>query len=46
MTRNTIRRKIERLSEGEQPRVLDLFAGCGGISLGFQSAGFQILGAV
>jgi DNA (cytosine-5)-methyltransferase 1 len=38
--------KIRRLVEGAAPRVLDLFAGCGGISLGFQSAGFEIAGAV
>ncbi|RKO68213.1 DNA cytosine methyltransferase [Desulfofundulus salinus] len=38
--------KIERLARGEQPRVLDLFSGCGGLSLGFHSAGFQIIGNV
>jgi DNA (cytosine-5)-methyltransferase 1 len=27
-------------------RVLDLFAGCGGLSLGFQTSGFEILGGV
>ncbi|PMR78517.1 DNA cytosine methyltransferase [Halomonas urumqiensis] len=42
----TIERKIERLRAGEEPRVLDLFAGCGGISLGFQAAGFRNVGAV
>ncbi|MFN8613976.1 MAG: DNA cytosine methyltransferase [Vulcanimicrobiota bacterium] len=38
--------KIRRLERGLQPRVLDLFAGCGGFSLGFQTAGFTLLGAV
>jgi DNA (cytosine-5)-methyltransferase 1 len=38
--------KLNRIAQGERPRVLDLFAGCGGISLGFQSAGFDLVGAV
>jgi DNA (cytosine-5)-methyltransferase 1 len=41
-----IQQKIARLKAGGNPRVLDLFAGCGGISLGFSSAGFTIAGAV
>jgi DNA (cytosine-5)-methyltransferase 1 len=38
-----VRAKIARLRRGGAPRVLDLFAGCGGLSLGLQSAGFRIL---
>lgn len=37
-------RKINRLLDdpSAKPKTLDLFAGCGGISLGFHSAGFEI----
>ncbi len=42
----TIQEKIERIRNGQRPRVLDLFAGCGGLSLGFHSAQFSIRGAV
>lgn len=42
----SINAKLVRLKQGGIPRVLDLFAGCGGISLGFHSAGFEISGAV
>lgn len=41
-----IANKMNRLAAGNNPRVLDLFAGCGGISLGFHSVGFEILGSV
>ncbi|WP_035217576.1 DNA cytosine methyltransferase [Desulfatibacillum aliphaticivorans] len=38
--------KLEALRRGRTPRLLDLFAGCGGISLGFHRNGFSIDGAV
>ncbi|MFD4122123.1 DNA cytosine methyltransferase [Alcaligenes faecalis] len=46
MSNDAIARKLARLQTGAKPRVLDLFAGCGGISIGFESAGFEIGGAV
>ena len=44
--RTPVQQKIARLQSGKPLRVLDLFSGCGGISLGFQAAGFQIDAAV
>jgi DNA (cytosine-5)-methyltransferase 1 len=41
-----LNRKLDRLRRGAQPRVLDLFSGAGGISLGFMRAGFSIEGAL
>ncbi|MBF0481650.1 MAG: DNA cytosine methyltransferase [Desulfovibrionaceae bacterium] len=43
---SVFRDKIARLNQGHPPRVLDLFSGCGGISLGFTSVGFQLIGAI
>lgn len=41
-----VERKIARLRFGRPLRVLDLFSGCGGFSLGFQAAGCEIAAAV
>ena len=46
MTQGIIQDKLSRLRNGGQPRVLDLFSGCGGLSLGFGAAGFQIVAGV
>lgn len=46
MTNRIIQEKLSRLQAGGQPRVLDLFSGCGGLSLGFSAAGFEIVAAI
>lgn len=46
MSKDVILQKLARLQTAAKPRVLDLFAGCGGISLGFESAGFEMRGSV
>ncbi len=38
--------KHQRMLAGNAPRTLDLFSGCGGLSLGFDAAGFKTIGAV
>ncbi|MCW2276527.1 DNA (cytosine-5-)-methyltransferase [Rhodoblastus acidophilus] len=47
MTREAVaRKKLARIRAGAPVRSLDLFAGCGGLSLGFHAAGFALRGAV
>jgi DNA (cytosine-5)-methyltransferase 1 len=41
-----VRRKIRRLRSGNPPRIMDLFGGCGGITLGFVTAGFELVASV
>ena len=41
-----IKKKLSRLRRGGQPQVLDLFSGCGGLSLGFSAAGFGIAAGI
>jgi DNA (cytosine-5)-methyltransferase 1 len=38
--------KVARLRQGAPLRVLDVFGGCGGLSLGFHAAGFEIVGNI
>lgn len=42
MNDGTIQYKARRLLGGGRPRILDLFSGCGGLSLGFLKADFEI----
>jgi len=39
-------KKIQRLLSGEPLRIVDLFSGCGGLSLGFHKNGFQVVASV
>lgn len=44
--KRSVEKKIQRLAKGHPARVLDLFAGCGGMALGFVTAGCESLGGV
>jgi len=39
---NAYRRKLQRIAAGNRPRLLELCSGCGGMSLGLHTAGFQL----
>lgn len=42
----SVDKRLARIANGGKPRVLDMFAGAGGISLGFHRTGFEISGAL
>lgn len=46
MSCNPRRYKVKRIRGGHVPRVLDLFEGCGILSLGVPSEGFRFVGCV
>lgn len=45
-TKNLRLKKIQKIAQGTEVGVIDLFAGCGGLSLGFHTEGFRMLGGV
>lgn len=46
ISRKKIRERIAAARAGQPLRILDIFAGCGGFSLGFQRAGFSVVGGL
>ena len=46
MSDAVVAEKVARIRSGARPRTLSLFSGCGGLSLGFDAAGFEISAAV
>lgn len=46
MTDEELLRRLARLKDGGRPTLIDLFSGCGGMTLGFHRAGFHPLAGV
>lgn len=46
MTAESFQEKLWRHRQCAEPRILDLFTGCGGLSVGFRAAAFEIAAAV
>jgi len=45
-TAEVIRKKLRRIRRSGDPRVLDVFSGCGGMTLGFRQAGCVSVGGI
>ncbi len=41
-----IKQKLKRLRNGASPKILDIFSGCGGLSVGLKLAGFTPVGGL
>jgi DNA (cytosine-5)-methyltransferase 1 len=41
-----VTKRANKTEAGRKPTVLDLFSGCGGLSLGFHSAGYEVVAGV